>query len=375
MTDPREKHLADVLVNYSTNVQKNENVLIEAFNVPDSIVVQLIRAVRTRKGNPYVSVKSSGILRELLRNGNDEQIARAGRLEAGRMKEMDCYIGVRGALNISEMSDVSAEDMKRYELLWGYPVHKEIRVPKTRWVVLRYPTPSMAQQAGMSTEAFEDFFFKVCTLDYSKMSKAMDPLVDLINKTDKVHITGKDTDLTFSIKGFNGIKCDGEANIPDGEVFTAPVKDSVNGVIHYNTPTLYQGTVFQDIRLTFKDGKIVDFRGDHPEKLKAIFDTDEGARYVGEFAIGLNPWITEGLLDILFDEKIAGSIHFTPGDTYEETNNGNKSAIHWDLVLRQTPRYGGGEIRFDDILVRKDGLFVLPELEALNPDNLKNANS
>jgi len=375
MTDPREKQLADVLVNYSTNVQENENVLIEAFNIPDSLVVQLIRAVRTRKGNPFVSIKSSVVMRELLRNGNDEQITLTGRLESARMKEMQCYIGVRGALNISEMSDVSAEDMKRYELLWGYPVHKEIRVPKTRWVVLRYPTPSMAQQAGMSTEAFEDFFYKVCTLDYSKMSKSMDPLVELMNKTDKVRITGRDTDLTFSVKGFNGIKCDGEANIPDGEVFTAPVKESVNGVIHYNTPTLYQGTVFQDIRLTFKDGKIVDFQGDHPEKLKAIFDTDKGARYVGEFAIGLNPWITEGMLDILFDEKIAGSIHFTPGDTYEETNNGNKSAIHWDLVLRQTPEQGGGEIWFDGVLIRKDGLFVIPELENLNPDNLKKSES
>ncbi|MDD5582681.1 MAG: aminopeptidase [Candidatus Marinimicrobia bacterium] len=371
MKDPREKALSDLLVNYSIDVQENENVLIEAFNIPDTFVVQLIGAIRKRKGNPFVTLKSSVITRELLCKGNENQLGLSGKLEAAVMKEMDCYIGVRGSLNIAELSDVPPEDMKRYELLWNYPVHKEIRVPKTRWVVLRYPTPSMAQQAGMSTEAFEDFFFNVCTLDYSKMSHAMDPLVAWINKTDKVRITGRDTELTFSIKGFPGIKCDGKANIPDGEVFTAPVKESVNGVIHYNTPTLYQGTIFQDIRLTFKDGKIVDIEGDHPEKLRAIFDTDDGARYVGEFAIGLNPWITEAMLDILFDEKIAGSIHFTPGDTYEETNNGNKSAIHWDLVLRQTPEYGGGEIWFDDTLIRKDGRFILPELEGLNPENLK----
>ncbi len=372
MFDPREKKLAELLVNYSTDVQKGENVLIEAFDIPDTFIKQLIRAVRAREGNPFVSIKHNSVLRELFKNGTDEQITFSGEYEAHRMKNMQAYIGVRGTMNITEMSDVPAKDMKRYQTLWSQPVHTGIRVPKTKWVVLRWPTPSMAQQAGMSTEEFEDFYFDVCTLDYPKMAEAQKTLMALEEKTDKVHIKGPgETDLKFSIKDIPVIQSCGLRNIPDGEVFTAPVKDSVNGVIEYNTPTLYQGTVFERVKLTFKDGKIIDIDGDDKDRLEEIFNTDEGARYVGEFAIGMNPYINRPMKDILFDEKIAGSIHFTPGNSYDNAFNGNRSAIHWDLVLRQTPECGGGEVWFDDVLIRKDGVFVLDELKALNPENLK----
>ncbi|HRZ80378.1 MAG TPA: aminopeptidase, partial [bacterium] len=240
------------------------------------------------------------------------------------------------------------------------------------WCILAFPNPSYAQASSMSTEAFEDFYFNVCSLDYAKMDKAMDPLKKLMDKTDKVHIKGPGrTDLKFSIKGINAVKCAGKYNVPDGEVFTAPVKDSVNGVIEYNTPTVYHGTKFDKVILTFKKGKIVKIEGSNVEKLEHIFNTDEGARFVGEFAIGVNPYITKPMVDILFDEKICGSIHFTPGATYDECDNGNRSAIHWDLVMIQTPEYGGGEIYFDDVLIRKDGQFVLKELKPLNPENLK----
>ncbi|MDZ7797274.1 MAG: aminopeptidase [Candidatus Marinimicrobia bacterium] len=372
MYDPREKKLAELLVNYSTNVQKNENVLIEAIDIPASFVKRLIRAVRARGGNPFVTIKSNEIQRELYRDANDEQIAFSGDYEAFRMKGMQAYIGVRGSKNITEFSDLSSADMKRYQTLWSQKVHTKIRVPKTKWVVLRWPSPSMAQQAGMSTEAFEDFYFNVCTLDYPKMAKAEDALVDLMRKTDKVHIKGPgETDLHFSIKDINVLKSCGLRNIPDGEVFTAPVKDSVNGVIEYNTPTLYQGSVFERIKLGFQGGRITEIDGDDPERLEAIFDTDEGARYVGEFALGLNPYVNRPMKDILFDEKISGSIHFTPGNSYDDADNGNKSAIHWDLVLRQTPECGGGEIYFDGELIRKDGIFVHEALKVLNPENLK----
>ncbi|MBW6458734.1 MAG: aminopeptidase [FCB group bacterium] len=371
MYDPREKKLAELLVNYSCNVRKGENVLIEAFDIPESFVLLLIRAVRSRGGNPFVTVKSNLIQRELYKNANDEQIAFSGEYEAFRMKQMQAYIGVRGSRNITELSDVASGDMKRYMTLWSEKVHTRIRVPKTKWVVLRWPSPSMAQQAGMSTEAFEDFYFKVCTLDYPKMAKAEDALVALLEKTDKVHIKGPGaTDLHFSVKDIPVLKSCGLRNIPDGEVFTAPVRNSVNGVIEYNTPTLYQGTVFDRIKLTFKDGRIIAADGDEPEKLEAIFNTDGGARYVGEFAIGLNPYVIRPMKDILFDEKIAGSIHFTPGNAYDNADNGNRSAVHWDLVLRQTPECGGGEIWFDGVLIRKDGRFIVKELEGLNPENL-----
>jgi aminopeptidase len=229
----------------------------------------------------------------------------------------------------------------------------------------------MSQQAGMSTESFEDYYFDVCCLDYTKMGEEMKNLIALMDKTDKVRIVSPGTDLTFSIKGIDTEPCAGDMNIPDGEVFTAPVKDSVNGTLAFNTPSLFKGTTFENITFEFKDGKIVKADGNFPDKINQILDTDEGARYIGEFAIGVNPYITKPMKDTLFDEKIAGSIHITPGRCYDEADNGNKSAIHWDLVLIQTPEFGGGEIYFDDVLIRKDGLFVIDELKGLNPDNLK----
>jgi aminopeptidase len=246
------------------------------------------------------------------------------------------------------------------------------RLNHTRWCVLRWPTPGMAQLAGMNTEMFEDFYFDVCTLDYSLMAEAAAALVDAMNATDTVHIQGPgDTDLTFSIKDIPAIPCCGKLNIPDGEVFTAPVKDSINGVIHYNTPSIYRGYSFENIRLEFKDGKIVGCSADQGgEFLEDIFNSDDGARYVGEFAIGFNPYIKEAMKDILFDEKIAGSLHFTPGNAYDDACNGNKSEVHWDLVLIQRPEYGGGTISFDGEVIRQDGMFVKEELLGLNPENL-----
>ena len=237
--------------------------------------------------------------------------------------------------------------------------------------MLRYPNPSMAQLAGSSQEAFEDFYFNVCTLDYKKMSDAMDPLVDLMNRTDRVHIKGPGTDLTFSIKGIPAVKCDGLRNIPDGEVYTAPVRESMNGVISYNTFSEEQGFTFENIKFEVKDGKIIHATANDTDRINALLDTDEGARYFGEFAIGVNPYVLSPMKDTLFDEKICGSFHLTPGKCYEDAFNGNHSAVHWDLVMIQRPEYGGGEIYFDNVLIRKDGIFVTDELKGLNPENLK----
>lgn len=294
-----------------------------------------------------------------------------GECEAFRMERVQAYVGLRGSRNIAELSDVPASAMRLYEEYWLKPVHFQIRVPKTKWVVLRWPSPSMAQQAQLSTEAFEDFYFEVCTLDYGRMAAALVPLQELIERTDQVRILGPGTDLTFSLKGIPAVGCAGKNNLPDGECFTAPVRDSVEGVIRFNTPTLYRGTVFNDISLRFAQGRIVEARADKTAKLNQILDADEGARYLGEFALGFNPYILRPMLDILFDEKIAGSFHLTPGQAYEEADNGNRSSVHWDMVMIQTPEYGGGELYFDGVLVRRDGRFVLPELEGLNPEHLK----
>ncbi|MGM7720817.1 aminopeptidase [Metabacillus sp. Hm71] len=371
MKDPRIETLAKNLINYSIRLQKGEKVLIENFGLQRELVIALVKEAYAAGGYPFVSLKDHQVDRALMMGGQEEQYHMIADFEAEVMKKMDAYIGLRSGHNINEFADIPDDKMKLHGQTVGQKVHREIRVPKTKWVVLRYPTTSMAQLAKMSTEQFEDFYFDVCNLDYSKMDKAMDPLVELMNRTDKVRLTGKGTDLTFSIKNIPAIKCSGQMNIPDGEVYTAPVRDSVNGQITYNTSSPYNGFTFENVQLTFKDGKIVEATANDSERINKIFDTDEGARYIGEFAIGVNPFILHPMQDILFDEKIDGSFHFTPGQAYDDAYNGNNSNIHWDMVMIQRPEYGGGEIYFDDVLIRKDGRFVIPELEGLNPENLK----
>ena len=374
MKDPRFTELAKTLVHHSCRVKSGDKVLIEAFDIPHDFTVELVKTVAAAGGRPIVSTYQQPVLRAMFQNASEEQMRALGQVERARMEAVQCYIGARGTHNISEMSDVPKEKMDLYEKFWWTPVHQEVRVPRTRWVVLRWPHPSMAQAANMSTEAFEDFYFRVCAgVDYAQMQKAMQPLIDLMQKTDKVRIVGPGTELTFSIKNIGVVGCWGERNIPDGECYSCPVRDSINGTVQYNCETLYRGTVFNNIRLRFTKGKVVEASADseaNTKKLNEILDADEGARYVGEWSLGFNPHITRPMKDILFDEKIAGSFHLTPGQAYKEADNGNKSQIHWDMVCIQRKDYGGGEIYFDDKLVRKDGLFTTSELKGLNPDRL-----
>ncbi|MGI6238586.1 MAG: aminopeptidase [Christensenellales bacterium] len=371
MMDPRIERLADTLVGFSTAVKAGDNVLISATNDCEMLVTALVRAVYRAGATPFVWLNASAVERALAMGYTQAQLDLRAQTDAALMEQMQCYIGFSAIQNNFEMADVPAANMNLYGKQYGKRVHTDLRVPKTRWCVLRYPTRAMAQMASMSTEQFEDFYFDVCTMDYSKMERAMQPLVDLMEKTDRVRIVGAGTDLSFSIKGMPAIPCAGRMNIPDGEVFTAPVKDSVNGVITYNTPSTLDGFRYEQVRLTFRDGAVIDAQANDTARIQEVFKRDAGARYVGEFAIGVNPFITTPMDNTLFDEKIMGSFHFTPGSCYEECDNGNQSALHWDLVCIQTPAFGGGEMYFDDVLVRKDGRFVLEELDALNPENLR----
>ncbi len=371
MIDPRLEKLAKILVNYSVKVKPGDNVLVQDTGIEPAFDRALVKAIHEAGGRAFVSLRDKALDRALLKDAPPEQVELQARFERERMDEMDCFIGFNAWRNLSSWSDLPGGALDLYNKNIWKKVHIESRLPGTRWVVLRFPTPAMAQMAAMSEEAFEDFFFDVCTMDYARMSKAMDALVAYLARTDKVRIVGPGTDLSFSVKGLPPIKCDGSMNIPDGEVYTAPVKDSVNGVIQYNTPSEHEGFTYENIRFEFKDGKIIKATSNDNERLNRVLDTDEGARYVGEFAFGVNPYITRAMKETLFDEKIAGSIHFTPGNSYDDCFNGNRSAVHWDLVLIQTPEFGGGEIWLDGRLVRKDGLFVVPELAGLNPDALK----
>ena len=370
MRDPRNARLARVVIEHSTQLKPGEAVLIEAFDVRDGLVLDLVDAAHDAGGIPVVYLRDNAVNRALMSRGSERQFEIQAEIELAQMKNVQAYVGLRGADNSSELADVPGDRMGMFSRIVSHPVHLDYRVNHTRWVVLRYPTPSMAQMANMSTAAFEDFFYRVCTLDYSRMSDAMEPLAERMRRTDRVEIKGPGTNLSFSIKGIGVVPCEGRRNLPDGECFTAPVRDSVNGTIRYNTPSLYMGTTYDHLEFTFESGRIVKATGNPQAKLDELLGTDEGARYIGEFSLGFNPYVLTPMKDTLFDEKIAGSLHFTPGQAYGIADNGNRSNVHWDLVLIQRPEYGGGEIRFDGELVRKDGRFVVPDLEGLNPERL-----
>jgi aminopeptidase len=363
--DPRLPKLARQLIRYSVQLRKGERILFDLHDVPDDIAIALIREARAAGGIPMVNFHHSRVGRELALHASADQYETIADVAMHQMKSVHAYIAIRGAQNIMEMSDIPGSRqglvMEKMRPVLNY------RVNQTRWCVLRWPNPSMAQQAGMSTEAFEDFYFRVCLLDYKALEPAMNALAEAMNKTKDVHITGPGTDLKFSLEGLKAIACSGRHNIPDGEVFSAPVKDSVNGKIRYNAPTIYRGIPFDNIELTFKKGKIIKATANNTSALNEILDSDEGGRYIGEFAIGFNREIKEPMRDILFDEKIAGSFHFTPGQAYEGVaDNGNRSQVHWDMVCIQRPEYGGGEIRFDGKTIRKDGQFLPKALQPLN---------
>lgn len=370
MTDPRMEQLARSLIAFSCALAPGERVLIESFDGNEDLVRALVREAYRAQGVPFVWLRDRRIDRELLLNATQAQAQLRAKNDAAFMEQMHAYVGVRGGSNSAELSDVPGEKLSMERRLYSQPVHSRIRVPKTKWVILRYPSPSMAQQANCSTDAFENFFFDVCCLDYAKMEEALEPLKQLMERTDKVRIEGPGTQLCFSIAGMPAIKCAGRHNIPDGEIFTAPVCGSVNGTIRYNTPSVHDGFTFENIELTFENGLIVQASANDTDRINKVLDLDPGARSVGEFALGVNPYITRPMKDTLFDEKIAGSFHFTPGCCYDECDNNNKSALHWDLVCIQTPEYGGGKIYFDDILIREDGRFVPEELHCLNPEHL-----
>lgn len=373
MVDPRVTRLSELLCSHSCKLSSADSLLIHAFDIPEECVAELVRVAQATGAKVAVRVESNLIKRQLMLGMTEDNTKLIADVEKYEMEQMTAYIALRGTHNYAETSDVPVEIQKMWTRLYAVPVVFGVRVPKTKWVALRWPTAGMAQQASLSTPAFEKFYFDVCTLDYGKMATACEPLVELMNRTDHVRILGPGTELNFSIKGVGSVACAGVRNIPDGECFSAPVVDSMNGVVQYNTVSLYQGTEFSNIRFEVKNGKIVDASaGAQTTKLNEILDTDPGARYFGEWSLGFNPYVLHPMKDTLFDEKIAGSFHLTPGNAYDPPGgNGNKSAVHWDIVNIQRPEYGGGEIWFDGHLIRKDGLFVMPGLEALNPDQLK----
>lgn len=366
MRDPRVAEMARVLVDYSTRIKKGDRVLISAAGFEAAPLVKELYALCLQRGAEYVEYSFSHpeIDRQFYNLASKKQLEVFPQHKLDFYKTLTAYIGISAGDNSMVNATSNQQAMVAYQKLTRPLVDQRVR--HTKWVVTRYPTHGAAQEARMSLEEYEDYLFSACNVDWSAESRKMEALKKLMDKTDRVRLVGPDTDLRFSIKGLKSIKCDGRFNIPDGEVFTAPVKDSVQGHITYNCPTIYQGKEFNNIRLEFKDGKIVKAdAGAMTTSLNKILDTDEGARYIGEFAVGVNPNIRTPMRNILFDEKIFGSIHFTPGQAYDEADNGNRSAVHWDMVRLMQD----GEVWFDDRLIQAKGRFVLPALESLNPEN------
>ncbi|MBQ8892011.1 MAG: aminopeptidase [Bacilli bacterium] len=362
----RVKKLSEIIVNHSIKVKNKDKVLITYMaHDADYFVKCLVKDILKSGGIPTVKYNDPELEDLVKRNLNLDIIETRKNILKFEVEEYDSFIQIHS--NLSDYYDSKVDNQLNIKMKETLKPYKDILVNKRHWVLLNYPSLIDAYKAHMTYEDFYNFSLDVMTVDYDKMYESMRPLKELMEKTDKVRITGKNTDISFSIKGLPAIICAGESNIPDGEVFTAPVRESVNGTITYNTPSPYNGYVYHDVSLTFKDGKIIECHASNDEdKLQELFETDEGSKYVGEFSFGLNPKIMNPMGDILFDEKIAGSIHFTPGAAYDECDNGNKSNIHFDMVLIQRNDYGGGEVYFDDVLIRKDGKFVLPELSDLN---------
>lgn len=360
--------LSNTIVNYSVRVKEGERALISTNSIDTKFLIKaLIRDIVKAKGIPFVRIIDNEINSLLIELTTSKRVSLLAHHKKEEVDNYDIFINIRYTENEYEGKHINA-DIRR-EI--GYKTAKsdDIRINKRKWVLLNYPSLIDAYKIGMPYDEYKQYAIKAMNFDYASMERDILPLKKLMEKTDKVRIVSPNTDISFSIKNIPVIPCCGTSNIPDGEIYTAPVKTSVNGKITYNTPSPYQGNVYRNVSLTFKDGKIIKSSCDGlNEELKAIFDTDEGSRYIGEFSLGLNPLITKPMGDILYDEKIIGSIHFTPGKCYDDAKNGNDSAIHWDMVLIQTSEYGGGEIYFDDVLIRKDGKFVLKELEHLNYD-------
>ncbi len=360
------RKLAMTIVSYSLEIKEGENVLITTNSKKTSpLIKELIPEITAKKAGisiKIIDIEFDTYIKEL---ANEKIIQNMANEKKYEVEHFDAFINIRYIDNDYEQKNIT-KDVKR-KIATQTEEYDDIRINQRKWVLLNYPSHLDAYKAKMKNEEYFQYAMDVMNVDYKKMYEGIKPLEELMKNTDKVRIVSPNTDITFSIKGIPVVPCCGKSNIPDGEIFTAPIRESVNGKITYNTPSPYQGTVFQQVSLTFQDGKIIECHSmQEEEKLKEIFDTDEGARYIGEFSLGLNPKILDPMGDILYDEKIIGSIHFTPGRCYDDADNGNHSAIHWDLVLIQREEYGGGELYFDDVLIRKNGLFVLKELEHLN---------
>ena len=364
---PNLNTFAKTIVEYSCSVKSGENVLILAEGLEAKpLVLELVKEVYRAGANPFYDLIDTDVQKAFISGCNERQMEVYSEFSMQKLQQMQALIVISALESPDKYADIPLKQMSLFNNYYMQRCFYGYGVLNTKWIYVKYPTQSMARLFGQSQEAFEQYYFSVCTLDYAKLSASMDKLVNLFSKTDKVRILADGTDLTFSIRGITAQKSDGKNGLPDGEVFTAPVRNSANGVIRFNCPLYFRGTLLEDIRLVFENGKVVEATANDSARLNAILDLDENARYLGEFALSVNNRITSPMKDILFDEKIGGSLHLALGNAYITTDNGNHSSIHMDIVQIQRSEFGGGEVWFDGVLIRKDGKFVPEELAELD---------
>lgn len=353
MKDIRCEKLASVLLNHSLKVKAGENLVIRSNYNGKPLVDEVYKQAIKAGLNVFTQISISEHAKFFMENATQEQLDNGNKFLEAVYEQADAFIVIEAPDNVKHLSKVDSDRNMRYNKAVS-PLSRKIM--DKRWVMTNFPTHSFAQEADMSLEEYEDMLFGATLVDYEQMDKEMDKIVEIFDKAETIRIVGRDTDLTFSIKDRKGIKCSGANNIPDGEVFYAPITNSANGHIYYEYPAIRYGVQVDGIRLEFKDGKVVKATAEKNEEfLNKMLDTDEGARYLGEFGIGVNFGITKFIKNILFDEKIGGTIHLAVGNAYEDSGGDNKSLVHWDMIKELRV---DGEIYADGRLVQKNGTFI-----------------
>lgn len=367
MIDIRLARLADTIIDYSLNIQPGERVLIESSKNCSEMLKYMIRKIADRGAIPLVQLNETTLRASLITNGSVEQFKLMEKHQRSILSDVDVYINMLDSDNSFDMSSVPSDKRKIYQEYYFKPINFEIIIPNKRWITVEYPSVAAANRFCMNSNEFEDYFFKAVNCDYADLSRKMNKLKELMDKTKSIKISALETEFYLETGGNPAAICDGKINIPDGEIFLGPKPDSASGEIKFNTPSKYMGSIFNDLKLTFVNGKLIKaITSSNQKKLDEIVNTDEGSRFIGEFAIGTNSSITVPTNNIIFDEKICGSFHIALGASHHLSDNGNVSAIHWDIVQMLTKKYGGGSIYFDNELIQKDGIFVTEELKQLN---------
>lgn len=357
MTDQRIKKFAQILIDYSIFVKKGENVIISAGSLADELVLEVYKNVIKKGAYPLPEISLPGMSKLYFENASEEQLKKFPELSMHKIKHSQKYLGIYAPKDTRELRDIDPKKIgireKVTNPLSDYVVNEK---KKIRRCSTDFPTPALAKDAGMSYEAFKNFFFNAANQDWVKESKRLKKIHSLFKGANIIHIKAPGTDLKMSVKGRPLIVDDGKENMPGGEMFYAPIKESVEGHIKFTYPAVRSGKEVRGIRIEFKKGKVVKAKATKNEKfLKEMINLDKGSKYVGELGIGCNKKINRFTKNLLFDEKIGGTIHLALGMAYKECKGDNKSALHWDIVcdLRKN-----GQIIADGKVIQNNGRWI-----------------